>query len=107
MVRPASALGDVDSFSALGCCIFPPGVVSPVVGNVFINGRPAAKFGDVLSPKFGSWVCTGGGPCVLPRTVTSTSKVFINGRPSAHIGDTTNIPSGRRIVSGSPNVLLA
>lgn len=106
MSRPAARLGDIDSSSRLGCCFFPPNTLKPVVSNVFINGRPASKAGDVLSPVKGVWTCSGGGTCILPRVVTSVSKVFINGRPAAHIGDITNIPSRRRILTGSGNVIL-
>lgn len=106
MTRPVATLGSIDSVSRRGCCLFPPNVVKPVVSKVLIQGRPIAKAGDILTPVKGIWTCNGGGTCILPRTVVSTSKVLVGGRPVAHIGDFTSLRTRRRILSGNPKVLM-
>lgn len=60
-------------------------VIANGSGDVFINGRPAARVGDVSMPHLrpaGS-KCV---PHVAPIIFGSTS-VFINGRPAARQGD--------------------
>lgn len=58
--------------------------------NVFINGVPAARFGDTTS--CGSAIVAG------------SSTVFINGKPAALMGSATS--HGGVIIGGSGNVLI-
>ena len=88
--QPAARLGDIDTGH-------PPAPPTPIItasGNVFINGRPAARKGDMLVPHH---------PGV--RIITEGSgSVLINGKPAARITDAINC--GGKIIVGSGNVLI-
>ena len=88
--QPAARLGDIDTGH-------PPAPPTPIItasGNVFINGIPAARKGDMLAPHH---------PGV--RIITEGSgSVLINGLPAARITDAINC--GGTIVVGSGNVLI-
>lgn len=105
MTRAVVRFGDLDSSNRLGCCFFPPSTVSPTVSKVFINGRPVARVGDVLSPVYGAWVCSGSGFCFLSRTISGSSKVIVGGKPIAKIYDRTAI--NRKILTASTNVFAS
>lgn len=103
----AAKLGDPDLFSKLGCCDYPPNVLdfaSPTTNVFFLGGVPAVLDNDPQSPVPGIWTCSGGGFCLLPRTVSAKSKKFqVRGRYLARLGDTTSIPSGRIITTSAFN----
>jgi len=88
--QPAARLGDIDTGH-------PPAPPTPIItasGNVFINGIPAARKGDMLAPHH---------PGV--RIITEgSSSVKINGMPAARITDAINC--GGKIIVGSGNVLI-
>lgn len=77
-------------------------VPSPAIegsNNVFVDGAPALRVGDALSPhsKLGSRP--------HPRKVAQGSPtVFINGRPATRLGD--NIDCGGKMAGGSGTVFL-
>ena len=68
-------------------------------GDVFVNGRGAARLGDRCTPHL-----LPGSPCPTHSATVSSasSSVFVNGRGIARIGD----PYGgcTSIAAGSPNV---
>lgn len=75
-------------------------VIATGSGDVFINGRPAARVGDTSTSHLrpAGRFCV---PHVAPIARGSTT-VFINGRPAARQGDP--LSSCTRIASGSNNV---
>jgi uncharacterized Zn-binding protein involved in type VI secretion len=69
-------------------------------GDVFVNGRGAARKGDSCTVH----VKPGGDSCP-PHTATinrGSSSVYVNGRPIARVGDTYG--GCTSIAQGSPNV---
>lgn len=68
-------------------------------GDVFVNGRPAARVGDQSTNHL-----LPGGPC--PNHVSSiasgSASVFVNGRPLARVGDPFG--SCTRVAQGSGDV---
>ena len=107
MTRPIAALGNPDSISFRPCCVYPPNIVTPIVSNVFANGRPRAKGTDVLVPAPGVPTCPDTTCRPIARTIVAPSKVFVNGRPSAHVGDLTNTVSPRTILPLPTHVFVA
>ncbi len=77
-------------------------VPSPAIegsSNVIVEGLPAARLGDAVSPH----VKPGSAP--HPRKIAGGSpSVFINGRPAARIGDA--IDCGGVMIGGSGTVIL-
>ena len=70
-------------FGDLGVPHCSPYVIATGSTDVFINGRPAARVGDISSPHLvPARVCFNH---VAPIAIGSTS-VFINGRPAAYVG---------------------
>lgn len=70
-------------FGDLGVPHCSPYVIATGSTDVFINGRPAARVGDISSPhKVPARICFNH---VAPIVIGSTS-VFINGRPAAYVG---------------------
>lgn len=70
--------------------------------NVVINGRPAARIGDVSAPH----LIPGGSTCgvhVAP-IVSGSSSVFINGRPAAFVG--SRLGGCTSVASGSSDVVI-
>ena len=60
-------------------------VIATASGDVFINGRGAARIGDVSSPHLkpcGPTCCIHVAPIII-----GSHSVFINGRPAARQGD--------------------
>ena len=106
MSRPVACLGNPDSISFKPCCVYPPNIVTPIVSNVFSNGRPRAKVGDILTPAPGFPVCKDTTCPPLPRTIIGVSTVFVNGRPSAHVGDLTNPATPRKILPAPTNLFV-
>lgn len=70
--------------------------------NVYTNGRPAARVGDVATPH----LKPSGRRCVVhvPPIVQGSSSVFINGRPAARQFDP--LAACTVIALGSPNVII-
>lgn len=77
--------------------------VQTASGDVFINGRGAARRGDLNTPhvKPGGDNCPG---CQAPISGGSGS-VFVNGRSIARVGDAYS--GCTSIAQGSPNVFAA
>ncbi|MGF1725258.1 PAAR domain-containing protein [Photobacterium nomapromontoriensis] len=94
MGKPAARLGDNHVCPKVTSKV--PHVGGPAAAgspNVFINGMPAARQGDMM-------VCIG-----PPDSIKGGSaSVFINGKPAARMGDTTE--HGGIIISGSGNVFI-
>ena len=104
-MRPVAGLGNPDSISFRPpCCTYPMNVVTPIVSKTFINGRPVAKAGDVLTPAPGFPTCEDVSCFPLPRTVIAVNKVFVEGRPIATVGDLTNPATPRTILPFPTNV---
>jgi len=86
----AARVGDVVSKCKKGK---PPTPIISGSGNVFINGKPAARKGDPAAPH------------PHPRLISSGSgSVFINGKPAARKGDSNCFAS--KITQGSSNVFF-
>ena len=86
MARPQARLGDTSSHG---------GVIVTGASRTFVNGRPAARMGDLHV-------------CPLPfhgytPSVTGDEDTFIEGRPSARIGDIA--ACGAVIATGSQDTL--
>lgn len=77
-------------------------VIGTASSDVLINGRGAARVGDVSTPH----LRPGGKVCVIhvAPIVSGSSSVFINGRPAARVGD----PLGTctRVATGSSDVII-
>jgi len=91
---PQARLGDPGS----GHGSFPATPITAGSGNVFVNGKPAARLGDSLAPH--------GSPSPSPShgraIAVGSSTVFINGKPAARMGDAINC--GGAVAAGSGNV---
>ena len=80
---------------------FPPTMVAAGSGNVIIEGKPAARVGDVAVPHTRQ---------VLPFDshepiiAAGSGKVFINGIPAARIGDA--LTCGGTIVTGAGKTII-
>jgi len=80
---------------------FPPTMVAAGSGNVIIEGKPAARVGDIAIPHTRT---------VLPfdshQPIISagSSKVFINGIPAARIGDA--LSCGGTVASGASKTII-
>lgn len=77
-------------------------VIANGSGDVFIDGRPAARVGDVSTPHLRP-----AGPFCRPHVapiVTGSSSVFINGRPAARQGDALGACTFIAIGSSSVNI---
>jgi uncharacterized Zn-binding protein involved in type VI secretion len=95
MGKPAARLGDIGSNHGA----WHPSPITSGSGDVFINGKPAARVGDSLaphtkpkSPPHGRSIAAG------------ASQVFINGKPAARVGDA--ISCGGNVAAGSGNVFI-
>jgi uncharacterized Zn-binding protein involved in type VI secretion len=93
--QPAGRLGDIGSNHGA----WPPTPIIIGSGDVFTNGKPAARKGDALlphakpkSPPHGRSIAEGSG------------SVFINGKPAARISDA--IDCGGNVCTGSHNVFI-
>lgn len=77
-------------------------VIASASGDVTINGRGAARVGDISAPH----LRPGGKFCVVHAApiVSGSSSVLINGRPAARVGD----PLGActRVATGSSDVVI-
>lgn len=76
-------------------------VIATASGDVIINGRGAARVGDVNTPHLRP-----GRPCpvhVVP-IVSGSGSVFINGRQAARVGDP--FASCTRVATGSSDVII-
>lgn len=85
MGRPQARIGDAHACPGHGT-----NAVASGCGSVLVNGRPAARTGDLLAD--GALICTG-----EPR-------VLIGGMHAARQSDTSS--HGGAIVEGSPDVLV-
>jgi uncharacterized Zn-binding protein involved in type VI secretion len=77
-----------------------PYVIATASTDVVINGRGAARIGDISTPH----LRPGGRSCVVhvAPIITGSSSVFINGRPAARQGDA--LGACTRVALGSFNV---
>lgn len=76
-------------------------VIATASGDVIINGRGAARVGDVSSIHLRP-----GAPCpshVVP-IIHGSSSVLINGRNAARVGDP--LAECTRVAAGSPDVVI-
>lgn len=88
---PAARVGDESAH---------PGVITgPGVLSVLIEGKPAARLGDIH-------VCSFPPPAVHPSTpiVMGSSSVQIGGQPAARVGDEAGC--GATIVEGAVGVMI-
>lgn len=76
---------------------FAPSQMATGSPNVFIQGVPACRVGDVTT------VHCAGPVCHIGTGVVGSPKVFINGAPALRIGDTMDC--GSVIVGGATKVL--
>lgn len=106
-MRPVAGLGNPDNVSFRPCCVYPVNTVTPVVSKTFINGRPVAKVGDVLTPAPGFPVCKDTVCPPLARTPIAVNKLFVNGQSVASVGDLTNPASPRTILPFPTNVFVS
>jgi uncharacterized Zn-binding protein involved in type VI secretion len=95
MGKPAARLMDIGSNHGA----FPPTPIIAGSGDVFCNGRPAAREGDMLllhaAPK----------KPPHPRAIKQGSPtVFVNGKPWARVGDA--VDCGGTIITGAADVLV-
>ena len=85
MARPQARLGDLSSHF---------GVIITAAMRTYVNGRPAARLGDLhLCPFHG-----------ITPIVTGDTDTIIEGQPSARIGDLT--ACGAVIVTASEDTLV-
>lgn len=78
-----------------------PYVIATGSTDVFINGRSAARVGDISSPHLvPSRICFGH---VAPIILGST-KVMINGRPAAYVG--SYLAGCTLVATGSSDVIV-
>jgi len=77
-------------------------VIATASQDVIINGRGAARLGDVSTPH----LRPGGRRCVthVAPIVTGSSSVFVNGRPAARQGDA--LGACTRVALGSFDVVI-
>ena len=95
MGKAAARLMDIGSNHGA----YPPTPIIVGSGDVFCNGRPAAREGDMLllhmAPK-----CP-----PHPRAIKKgSSSVFVNGKPLARVGDP--VDCGGSIITGAGDVLV-
>ena len=64
--------------------------------NVFANGLPAARLGDIVISYCGH----------IGTIVTGSSKIFVNGIPAARLGDSFIGTYSGTIIGGSSNVIV-
>ena len=95
MGKPAGRLGDIGSNHGA----WHPSPITSGSGDVFINGKPAARVGDSLAPH-----TKPKNPPHGRSIAAGASQVFINGKPAARVGDA--ISCGGTISSGSGNVFI-
>lgn len=79
-----------------------PYVIATGSGDVYINGRSAARVGDVSS----SHLFPAGKKCpphVVP-IITGSTSVFINGRPAAYMG--SKLATCTMVAMGSSDVFV-
>jgi uncharacterized Zn-binding protein involved in type VI secretion len=88
--KPAGRLGDIDT----GHPGSPPTPVITASGNVIINGKGAARKGDMLAPHHPG----------VRLIKEGSSSVLINGRPAARVSDAINC--GGKLIVGSGNVII-
>ena len=92
--KPAARVTDMHTCSETTSQV--PHVGGPIVSgspNVFINGRSAARVGDIAT-------CNG----PLDKISEGSASVFINGKPAARMGDRTE--HGGVVIIGSSNVFI-
>lgn len=95
MGKPAGRLGDMGSNHGA----WHPSPLIAGSGNVFTNGKPAARQGDALAPHKKPKKPPHG------RSMSSgSSTVFINGKPAVRVGD--SISCGGNLSVGSSNVFI-
>lgn len=77
-------------------------VIATASTDVIINGRGAARVGDVSTPHLrpGGKFC----PVHVVPIIQGSSSVFINGRPAARVGDP--LADCTRVAAGSPDVVI-
>jgi len=94
MSSPAARKGDLD----LVHCSQP--IRAEGSSNVFVNGRPWSRQGDLNAPH----LRPGGKNCVVHAApiATGSPTVFINGRGAGRVGDL--IAGCTAVATGSPNV---
>lgn len=78
---------------------FPPSPINSAASTVFIEGKPAARVGDILVPHTNPIGITH-----FPIIVMGSSTVFIEGKPAARVGDNTNC--GSKIMNGASTVTI-
>lgn len=91
----ATRLGDKDT----GHDSCPATALVTASSDVFINGRGAARVGDIYAPH--------GCPVHAAHSgaiSSGSSSVFINGKPAARVGD--SVSCGGTVAEGSPNVFI-
>lgn len=91
----ATRLGDL----CTGHDLCPPRPLVQGSPNVFINGKPAGRVGDLYAPH----------GCFYhpPHTgviASGSSTVFINGKPAGRVGDP--VSCGSAVAQGSPTVFI-
>ena len=93
---PSARMGDV----CIVHCSTP--FVAAGSDNVIINGLPAARLGDPVTPhlKPGSKYCVTHGSVIA----VGSSTVFINTRPAAYLG--SKLVACTAVATGSPNVFV-
>ncbi|MBR2519744.1 MAG: PAAR domain-containing protein [Selenomonadaceae bacterium] len=91
----ATRLGDVCS----GHDSCPPRPLVEGSPNVYINGAPAGRVGDMLAAH-GCFIH----PAHTGVIASGSSKVYINGRPAGRVGDP--VSCGSVMAQGSPNVII-
>jgi uncharacterized Zn-binding protein involved in type VI secretion len=79
---------------------FPSQTITTGSSNVFINGKPAVREGDLVSSHCISTI--DGQICHSSSVGAGSPNVFVNGKRKAHVN--TPILCGGVINSGSPNV---
>lgn len=95
MGKPAGRVGDTCSNHGA----WHPSPITSGSGNVFTNGKPAARKGDSVAPH--------SKPKRPPhgRSIAAgSSNVFINGKPASRVGDA--IACGGSVAAGSGNVFI-
>lgn len=91
----ATRLGDKDT----GHDACPPTALVTASSDVFINGRGAARVGDIYAPH-GCHVHASHSGAIA----SGSSSVFTNGKPAARVGD--SVSCGGAAAEGSPNVFI-
>lgn len=76
-------------------------VIATASGDVFINGRGAARVGDTSAPHLRPGKRC---PTHVAPIASGSASVFINGRPAARVGDP--LAGCTRVASGSGDVVI-